>query len=44
MARGVLIDRERPKQRYLIPGSASRDPIRQSCETLAGRIICSAGS
>ena len=35
----VLIDRERPKQRYLILGSASRDLIRQSSETLAGRII-----
>ena len=27
------------KQRYLILGSASRDLIRQSSETLAGRII-----
>ena len=35
----VLVDRERPKQRYLILGSASRDLIRQSSETLAGRII-----
>ena len=35
----VLIDRDRPKQRYLILGSASRDLIRQSSETLAGRII-----
>ena len=35
----VLIDRERPKQRYLILGSASRDLIRQSSETLAGRIV-----
>ena len=35
----VLIDRNRPKQRYLILGSASRDLIRQSSETLAGRII-----
>ena len=35
----VLVDRERPKQRYLILGSASRDLIRQSSESLAGRII-----
>ena len=35
----VLIDRERPRQRYLLLGSASRDLIRQSSETLAGRII-----
>ena len=35
----VLVDRDRPKQRYLILGSASRDLIRQSSETLAGRII-----
>ena len=35
----VLIDRERPRQRYLILGSASRDLIRQSSESLAGRII-----
>ena len=35
----VLIGRKRPKQRYLILGSASRDLIRQSSETLAGRII-----
>jgi len=35
----VLVDRERSKQRYLILGSASRDLIRQSSETLAGRII-----
>ena len=34
----VLVDRNRPKQRYLILGSASRDLIRQSSETLAGRI------
>ena len=32
----VLIDRNRPKQRYLILGSASRDLIRQSSETLGG--------
>jgi len=35
----VLVDRERSRQRYLILGSASRDLIRQSSETLAGRII-----
>lgn len=34
----VLIDRENHQQRYLILGSASRDLIRQSSETLAGRI------
>ena len=34
----VLIDRHRARQRYLILGSASRDLIRQSLETLAGRI------
>lgn len=34
----VLIDRENNKQRYLILGSASRDLISQSSETLAGRI------
>lgn len=34
----VLIDRHRARQRYLILGSASRDLIRQSSETLAGRI------
>jgi len=34
----VLIDRHRSRQRYLILGSASRDLIRQSSETLAGRI------
>ena len=39
----VLIDRNRPKQRYLILGSASRDLIRQSSETLAGRIIACRG-
>jgi len=32
-----LVD-SRPSQRYLILGSASRDLIRQSSETLAGRI------
>ena len=34
----VLIDRPDSHQRYLILGSASRDLIRQSSETLAGRI------
>lgn len=34
----VLIDRHKEKQRYLILGSASRDLIQQSSETLAGRI------
>ncbi|MCH9626694.1 MAG: hypothetical protein S4CHLAM2_03220 [Chlamydiales bacterium] len=34
----VLVDRRELKQRYLILGSASRDLIRQSSETLAGRI------
>ena len=34
----VLIDNPALKQRYLILGSASRDLIRQSSETLAGRI------
>ena len=34
----VLIDQKGPSQRYLILGSASRDLIRQSSETLAGRI------
>ena len=34
----VLIDRESSKQKYLILGSASRDLIAQSSETLAGRI------
>ena len=34
----VLIDRPDGGQRYLILGSASRDLIRQSSETLAGRI------
>ena len=34
----VLIDRPDCNQRYLILGSASRDLIRQSSETLAGRI------
>ncbi len=33
----VLVDRH-PERRYLILGSASRDLIRQSSETLAGRI------
>ena len=34
----VLVDREKGKRKYLILGSASRDLIRQSSETLAGRI------
>lgn len=34
----VLIDRKNHGQKYLILGSASRDLIRQSSETLAGRI------
>jgi uncharacterized protein len=34
----VLIDQHKGKQRYLILGSASRDLIKQSSETLAGRI------
>ena len=34
----VLVDRKPPSQRYLILGSASRALIRQSSETLAGRI------
>lgn len=34
----VLIDRRPPTQRYLILGSASRELLRQSSETLAGRI------
>lgn len=34
----VLADREKNRQRFLILGSASRDLIRQSSETLAGRI------
>ena len=34
----VLIDRRTPSQRYLILGSASRELIRQSSESLAGRI------
>lgn len=34
----VLVDNKKLKQRYLILGSASRDLIRQSSETLAGRI------
>ena len=34
----VLIDSHKDKQRYLILGSASRDLIQQSSETLAGRI------
>lgn len=34
----VLVDRENNSARFLILGSASRDLIRQSSETLAGRI------
>lgn len=34
----VLVDREEAATRFLILGSASRDLIRQSAETLAGRI------
>jgi hypothetical protein len=34
----VLLDDESLKQRYLLLGSASRDLIKQSSETLAGRI------
>jgi predicted AAA+ superfamily ATPase len=34
----VLVDQHERKQKYLILGSASRDLIRQSSETLAGRI------
>lgn len=34
----VLVDSKKLKQRYLILGSASRDLIRQSSETLAGRV------
>lgn len=34
----VLIDQKRNQQKYLILGSASRELLRQSAETLAGRI------
>jgi predicted AAA+ superfamily ATPase len=34
----VLVDQEEKKRKFLILGSASRDLIRQSSETLAGRI------
>lgn len=34
----VLVDNKKLKQKYLILGSASRELIRQSSETLAGRI------
>lgn len=34
----VLVDKNEDKQKYLILGSASRDLIKQSSETLAGRI------
>lgn len=34
----VLVDQEENNQQYLVLGSASRDLIRQSSETLAGRI------
>jgi predicted AAA+ superfamily ATPase len=36
----VLVDRPGQSTRFLILGSASRDLIRQSSETLAGRIGC----
>ncbi len=35
----VLVDRTRGRQQYLILGSASRELIQQSSETLAGRIV-----
>lgn len=35
----VLVDEEQMDQRYLILGSASRDLIKQSSESLAGRIV-----
>jgi hypothetical protein len=35
----VLVDRERPRQRFLILGSAGPDLLQQSSETLAGRIF-----
>lgn len=35
----VLIDRRPRKQQYLILGSASRDLLRQTSESLAGRIV-----
>ena len=35
----VLIDRRPRKQRYLILGSASRELLRQTSESLAGRIV-----
>lgn len=35
----VLVDRKPRKQQYLILGSASRELLRQSSESLAGRII-----
>jgi len=34
----VLVDKDRNKQKFLILGSASRDLLKQSSETLAGRI------
>src|SRR5262245_55321008 len=34
----VLVDEKKKKQKFLILGSASRDLIRQSSDTLAGRI------
>jgi len=34
----VIVDKNKKKQKFLILGSASRDLIRQSSETLAGRI------
>jgi predicted AAA+ superfamily ATPase len=35
----VLVDRPRPVRRFLLLGSASPDLLRQSSETLAGRIV-----
>jgi hypothetical protein len=35
----VLADRQRPKTRFLVLGSASPELLRQSSETLAGRIF-----
>ncbi|MBI2358189.1 MAG: ATP-binding protein [Deltaproteobacteria bacterium] len=35
----VLVDRPKPKSRFLVLGSASPDLLRQSSETLAGRIV-----
>lgn len=35
----VLVDRPRPRARFLVLGSASPDLLRQSAESLAGRIV-----